>query len=219
LLGSRSRQDHAICAFVFAARLAGKIGVVAPWTWRKAETRWLIVIVGHHSLPWGSAMSSVNQRRIPWGAIVGATIVAGLVYLFFFFEPKRQEKKPTVYPAGWSELQDCTETSSFDGKSFLALTVDQSAELTETATSKDGKDDIHVTFGQWNYDPASKKYAITFNGKTKNYVALSMDDVATCILVSGELASANLLESWFSTKDEEPPPDEGTSYDERNEPH
>jgi hypothetical protein len=61
--------------------------------------------------------------------------------------------------------------------------------------------------GKWNYNEISKEYVITFNDQTTNYSLLLKDDVATCILVKGDLTAANLLESWFATIDGGPSDD------------
>jgi hypothetical protein len=44
---------------------------------------------------------------------------------------------------------------------------------------------------------------VTLDGQITNYSVLSQDNMATCILVKDDLDKANLIESWFSTAEDE----------------
>jgi hypothetical protein len=79
------------------------------------------------------------------------------------------------------------------------LKEDKSAELHEPPPSELGaqKGAEHITKGNWSIDD-SKRYLITMDAVTTPYLLFSHDDVATCMLVKGEMASVNLRESWFS---------------------
>jgi hypothetical protein len=143
---------------------------------------------------------SIGWGTILWSVVFFAAILGAIIYRANFrADQPAAESVPA--PPGWDELVQCTETVSFDGKRQLALLGDNSAELTED--DKDGHP--HVTFGKWAFDPSSQKYSTTFNNSTDSYSLFSKDDVLTCILVKGDLASANLLESWFSARDEDGP--------------
>jgi hypothetical protein len=162
-----------------------------------------------------------SDRHTPkWALASGAIFwigVIGVLTYAIFFRADRAKIKPQVFPMGWTELGGCVATTSLDGKRWLTLTDDQTAELTEVPRPESDKN-IRVTFGKWSYDGDSKKYAITFNNETTNYLLLSRNDVATCILLKGDLDAANLLESWFETTDDSAP-EGGPDYSERNEPH
>ena len=63
--------------------------------------------------------------------------------------------------------------------------------------NEEGKD--RLSNGEWRYDEATTQYAITINGETTSYSLFSTDDINTCMLFKGDIASADLRESWFTT--------------------
>ena len=80
---------------------------------------------------------------------------------------------------------------------WIALIDDRSAELRESKKSEEGKD--RLSKGEWRHDEATTQYAITINGETTSYSLFSTDDINTCMLFKGDIASADLRKSWFTT--------------------
>lgn len=66
--------------------------------------------------------------------------------------------------------------------------------------------------GEWSFDEGLKRYAITLNGVTTVYSVVQPENSHTCLLIKGDLNSANLSESWFAL-DLEDIDDSGTRYE------
>jgi hypothetical protein len=91
---------------------------------------------------------------------------------------------------------------SLDQHKALELFAAGSATLTNYSTlaNDGGKDKLKL--GEWRYDAASKKYLITLDGEAIAYSLISPDHISTCMLIKGELATADLTASWFSFEDD-----------------
>ncbi len=137
---------------------------------------------------------TTQKRRAPWIALI-VTACASLAIYEIYFRPDKTELRPLE--TGWFDLSSCAVTRSFDGTKWLSLSDDRSAELRESKKSEEGKD--RLSKGEWRYDEATTQYAITINGKTTSYSLFSTDDINTCMLFKGDIASADLRESWFTT--------------------
>jgi hypothetical protein len=147
-------------------------------------------------------------------AVIFWTIVIGIVTYAIFFR-SRPPIETTVLPPGWSELGQCTDTTSLDGRKSLSLSDNQVAELTERHDGERPKNS--VTQGKWAFDERSKSYTVNFNDEATTYFLLSKDNLATCVLVKGTIDAAQLNESWFSTiddgsSDDAPPAGEITAH-------
>jgi hypothetical protein len=163
-------------------------------------------VVGDGERP--ASASQGPKSRILWRALFAIIVLCTIAY-GVFLHAKRPNEQP-AFPAGWIDLAACSDAISLDGTRQLALSEDQTAEMTETTSQTEGKNE-RKTRGKWSYDETAKKYGITFNDETTSYSLLSKDHIATCILVKGDFGSGNLLESWFATFDNGS--DDGPEYD------
>lgn len=130
-------------------------------------------------------------------------IVLGAVAYSFFYHTSTSTSAPDAFPVGWLDLANCSDTVSLDGKRWLSLSSDQTVELSDRSGDASKTVSAQPRAGKWTYDPSSRRYAVTLDGQITNYSVLFPDNVATCILVKGDLDKANLIESWFSTAEEE----------------
>ena len=136
---------------------------------------------------------------------VALLLIGGVAYRAVVRTDVTQKTEERSLPAGWLDLSSCAFTKSFDGKKWLMLGDDQSAQLREAlAPEPDKAINERVSTGKWSYDEVSKQYSVTLDGETTKYALVSQDGVATCILVKGDLRNANLRESWFATIDDDP---------------
>jgi hypothetical protein len=62
-----------------------------------------------------------------------------------------------------------------------------------------------IVNGSWSFNQSTERYSIHLSDAETDYELVEIDDSDTCILVKGTLESANLKESWFSVRDDEPP--------------
>jgi hypothetical protein len=139
--------------------------------------------------------------------VIGAGVFAVALYLGIAFDflgfvfssrdIAARPQKPAVL--GWNDLETCAFLTSLDDKKNLTLTEDQGAELMEAAPDEnDAPTESKKLQGRWGYDAGSKRYSITLNGDTATYTLISRGEPATCILVKGDLDTADLRASWFS---------------------
>lgn len=165
------------------------------------------------------------QRRprsklwLVWLAIASLLVIGGFAYRTVPRRDFAPESKELAVPAGWLDLGSCAFTRSFDGKRLLTLSEDQSAELQEPQPEQKKEGNTRFRKGEWSYDEQSKRYAITMNDQTSKYSLLSQEGIETCILVNGNLETANLRESWFSTAEDPSDFDDRSDYSEGHEPH
>lgn len=145
---------------------------------------------------------------------VGLGVVIGGIW-WFSREPSREvpaetrsvkevvrdfkAKQAATMPPGWYALLGCGPFTSADGKTELSFRRDY--------TLKRG-----AMSGTWAYEPADDRYVVNVGGETHPYTLFDNDGVQVCLLVSGDITSANLEASWFSNSK----PDESERYDERD---
>lgn len=159
-------------------------------------------------------MGVLNQRY--WrAAIAGCTLAAAIFVIYL-----RPAKSPLLPEnPGWDDLAPCSDALSLDRTKQLSLQSDGRAVLHDIKPVKPGEAaQDHTANGAWRFDASSKQYSITFKDKTTNYQLLANSDITACVLVKGELDTANLLESWFAIIDDDDA-DYGPDYSERHEPH
>jgi hypothetical protein len=144
------------------------------------------------------------------GAVGIAAVVGGIWW--FSREPTREATTPTrtvtevvkefkakqaaTMPPGWYALLGCSPFTSADGKTELSFRRDY--------TLKRG--DVN---GTWTYEPASDRYVVNVDGASQPYTLFDHDGVQVCLLVPGDITSANLETSWFSNSRT----DESDKYD------
>lgn len=97
-------------------------------------------------------------------------------------------------PPGWADLAPCSETTSFDGKKTLLLSMNLSARVTDRSVKP-----ILVTRGEWSLVDADKHvYRIDVEGSIGNYSLVAPPDAEGCMLAMGIVSYADLRHSWFS---------------------
>jgi hypothetical protein len=71
--------------------------------------------------------------------------------------------------------------------------------------------------GTWSFDEISKRYLVVLNGETTTYLLVSPEGGGMCMLIAGDVQSADLRQSWFSSlaDDNHEPNDQGTGPDDR----
>jgi hypothetical protein len=158
-------------------------------------------------------MAVPNQRY--WRAAIVGCALAAAIYVTYL-RPARSPQLPES--AGWDDLAPCSDALSLDRTKQLSLESDGRAVLHDIRPVKPGETPQDRTAnGAWRLDASSKRYSITFKDETTNYQLLASSDISTCVLVKGELDTANLLKSWFAIIDDDAA-DYGPDYSERHEP-
>jgi hypothetical protein len=66
--------------------------------------------------------------------------------------------------------------------------------------------------GSWSFDESARRYTITINDESVTYSVIAPGDGDNCMLVKGDLVTADLTRSWFysradldSQNDRDPP--------------
>jgi hypothetical protein len=78
---------------------------------------------------------------------------------------------------------------TFDGRAELYDNINKQQDAVE---------------GEWRFDKGTNLFAVIFDGVPKSYAMVEPGQGPICMLLMGDLRSADLQESWFS-----PTPDEG----------
>ena len=101
---------------------------------------------------------------------------------------------------GWDGLIPCSYVASLDGAKELMLDENHLAKLYDGTNSKGiAEREVGRSIdGEWSFNEALKRYAITLNGVTTVYSVVQPENSHTCLLIKGDLNSANLRESWFA---------------------
>ena len=91
----------------------------------------------------------------------------------------------------------CSETSSLAGTARLSVSDDGRAELRKLLEGGGYSDEKPVE-GAWDFDQAMGRYRIELGGRAKSYLLVSPPNSHTCMLIAGELGSADLRATWFA---------------------
>jgi hypothetical protein len=129
----------------------------------------------------------------------------------------RTEKVPTAL--GWDDLVSCSDSTSLDGTRRLSVSENSHATLYEAHGPSDRRKG-HETIsreGTWSFDEISKRYLVVLNGETTTYLLVSPESGGMCMLIAGEVQSADLRQSWFSSPADvnHDPGDQATGPDDR----
>jgi hypothetical protein len=148
-------------------------------------------------------MPKFKKNRIP--NFVKICLVIALAGLILDFRPNdtsetQASESDDVVASGWNRLGQCARNTSFDGTKLLRLYEDHKAVIFDRDrwANDSGASNGERIKGSWTFDEQSNLYRIMFGDMSNSYRLLTQDDVKTCMLVKGELAAANLKESWFS---------------------
>jgi hypothetical protein len=140
------------------------------------------------------------KLRKPW-LFVGSLFLEFLAVMYAFWpsnSPNDHLQKPSPWPAGYAELfmSDCLTLVSFDGTKTLTLADDQTASL----EMRSRKATAETVEGRWTYDANSTRYQVHLSDGAETYSLASIEHTGHCMLIKGDLNSANLNASWFSRR-------------------
>jgi hypothetical protein len=140
-------------------------------------------------------VTSIRQARWPKFLLT----FAGVSAVVWMVAHKTADTTPTPV-LGWDGLLPCSYVASLDGAKELMLDENHFIRLYDERNPKDSteRDKNKTIDGEWSFDEALKRYALTLNGVTTVYSVVQPENSNTCLLVKGGLNSANLRESWFS---------------------
>jgi hypothetical protein len=137
-----------------------------------------------------------------------------LIYWAFVHRP---EIVPTAL--GWDDLISCSDSTSLDGTRRLSVSENNNAILYEARGPSDRRRDNETISkeGTWSFDEISKKYLIVLNGETTTYLLVIPEGGGMCMLIAGDVQSADLRQSYFSSPADEnhEPDDQGAGPDDR----
>jgi hypothetical protein len=105
----------------------------------------------------------------------------------------KQRDGPQVIP-GWEGISTCSFMVSFDGKRRLWLSENHFARIEEP--------DQASADGSWSFDESTSKYAITVRNESITYSVVAPGGGDNCMLIKGDLATADLPRSWFYSRGE-----------------
>jgi len=150
--------------------------------------------------------SSRAPRISPTKNLSGKVIYGGLGLILLctsFNVVFRQREAPPAIP-GWDAISSCSFMVSFDGKRRLSLSENHFARIEEP--------DHASADGSWSFDGTTGKYIVTMRDEPVAYSVVAPGDRDNCMLIRGDLATADLHRSWFYSRadvddqsDNEPP--------------
>lgn len=141
---------------------------------------------------------------------------SGVAFVYLMFE-----HRPAIAPTalGWNELIYCSDSTSLDGTRRLSFSENSRATLYAAQGSSDRRNghEIISREGTWSFDESSNKYLVVLDGDTTEYQLVSPESGGMCMLVPGDLKSADLQQSWFSSPadDNHEPPEQDTEPHDR----
>lgn len=141
---------------------------------------------------------------------VGLRILLVAIPMFTLGCDQKSTKAPDLTAGEWLDL--CTPFESFDAARMLTFQEkDHSVKLAEAVGDERAQGALMarnpvVTQGTWQLDETTKIVTIDLGAGKTSYKLVMPANASECILVAGEIDSANLRQSWFGTADftEEP---------------
>jgi len=116
----------------------------------------------------------------------------GVIFLCTIFNVVfKQREAPQVIP-GWDGLSSCSFMVSFDGKRRLWLSENHFARIEEP--------DRASADGSWSFDESTTEYTVTVHDESVKYSVVAPGDGDNCMLIKGDLATADLSRSWFYSR-------------------
>jgi hypothetical protein len=142
----------------------------------------------------GPQRTAPTALSIIQSALLACSVVA---LAFWILYPRDAEPRPPVEPdaPGWSELESCAETTSFDGTKRLTLLAKGGASYEEV--KPEGADQEATKEGKWSLEAAPNRYRIEVGEVERTYLLVKPTGSSGCLLIAGELRSADLTASWF----------------------
>jgi hypothetical protein len=130
-------------------------------------------------------------RNSPTKNLSGKVIYGGLGVIFLctaFNVVFNQREAPQVIP-GWDGISSCSFMVSFDGKRRLWLSENHFARIEEPNQAR--------ADGSWSFDESTTKYTVTVRDESVTYSVVAPGDGDNCMLIKGDLATADLPRRWF----------------------
>ncbi len=81
---------------------------------------------------------------------------------------------------------------SFDGKRRLWLSENHLARIEQPDQSS--------ADGSWSFDESTTKYSVTVINESVTYLVVAPGDKDNCMLIKGDLTTADLPQSWFYSR-------------------
>jgi len=129
---------------------------------------------------------------------------AGVIFLCAIFSVIFKQREAPQIVAGWDGISSCSFMVSLDGKRRLWLSENHFVRIEEP--------DQANSDGSWSVDESTGKYIVTVHGQSVTYSVVAPGDGDNCMLIKGDLATADLSRSWFYSRanlddqsDNEPP--------------
>jgi hypothetical protein len=136
----------------------------------------------------------------PWIKFLLFAGGACVVYVMVTSGPSKIAKpvpKPPPTP-GWMQIDACSPMQSFDGTKEITFREDHTVELLERDSNSQRVLAPSKVAGAWAFDEAARRYFVTLSQQQKSYALVQPENSEVCILLYGELAAANIGESWFA---------------------
>jgi hypothetical protein len=126
-------------------------------------------------------------------------VIALAIYVMSTHDHSETSKttKKNLPIIGWEQLDACSPMQSLDGTRELTFFEDHTVKLLEREPKTHRALSPPAFAGTWALEPSSKRYLVTLAQQQKSYVLVQPENSEMCILLSGELAAANIGESWF----------------------
>jgi hypothetical protein len=147
---------------------------------------------------------SAKRSEWLWAFVTAGSTAVAVVYLILTPIPFSGSSAKAL-SVGWNALQACGTMRSADGSREIEFHEDQTGILREAATDEDEDETSKGSEIKWEY--VAKQYSITIDGAKESFSLLSVDSPGICILVKGNLASADLRGSWFASRTSTPDAD------------
>jgi hypothetical protein len=116
----------------------------------------------------------------------------GVIFLYTIFNVVFEKREAPQAIPGWDGISSCSFMVSFDGKRRLWLSENHVARIEEP--------DQATADGSWSFDESTSRYAITVNNDSVTYSVVAPGDGDNCMLIKGDLATADLPRSWFYSR-------------------
>jgi len=118
----------------------------------------------------------------------------GVIFLCAIFSVIFKQREAPQIVAGWDGISSCSFMVSLDGKRRLWLSENHFVRIEEP--------DQANSDGSWSVDESTGKYIVTVHGQSVTYSVVAPGDGDNCMLIKGDLATADLPRSWFYSRAE-----------------
>jgi hypothetical protein len=142
--------------------------------------------------PWRFAKWKNSGTRLVYGLVGLLTVYALSNVISWHQRVTSQHQEVTQIVPGWDRISGCLFMASFDGKRHLSLSENHFARIEEP--------DQADSDGSWAFDESTGKYIVTVDGEAITYSAVAPGDGDNCMLIKGDLRTADLPRSWFYSR-------------------